>query len=1093
MGCVCSAGRGGGADGDDYGDNNHGDDHHGDKTNDDNQQKVNHQMVGEGTPTRSMLTVNPNDAAMQIRPAQVSGRAIAGRATSASSQRNANSIGSFLSHLLQHKKRQKTVRVEAEWTQEEKENRRGSCERTERHQNGQVVGATSGPTCTSSIRREPKGEHKFSKMQASNSSSDQPEQQDNPAASASNEQSLVDHRDARRQEHAGDTEEAHLFVSVQQLCFEIIQERLLASLAGPKVLCLFVFGCQGSSKGELAFELAEHSPLVGLFKPDGQAHQVDHLEACCPLFHYVDVSALIVANIDDRIAEYHQLVAQTTRTKRAQTPTEGDEEPEQEDEQEESAEGEPRRAHEPSLKSQLSNASESCKPSEPNDTFGGLVTLTTKQRSILQLKLIKYSNCLTSKWISSLIEKEVRKLEDKLRELNDTKLPARVYLVNLVPSQLTLFKSCLYLEQNLALRDFGYPFYAIKFERRLNIKLLTKERAASELSSGQGDSQQANHHTRRLQLVNSSRFPLIKLPHLTSSVAANKAGPSTSHELQEANHHQTSLETANILANNVNEKLGPKHQENFARQFGHLKKLLCLRYNPTKNYNYFQDEPSQMDRTGEDENNNLEDHQQDEHKPSQSTYCSRLFRADRQSRLGVRAASALSESSREVQLINHPTGKVTGCGLHPQDDGGHLRAGPIDSPSASPSPTASLLSNQTSLVSCASVELLGDQIGSRVHLMGWTARLAIELELFDSTRSSSSHRWRLSPSPGGQTATAGCHLSDRTAGDQRDEQQAQEQPAPPPPSNKCLHVFHPPRSALAGIRSPLSFASQASPTPTTPANQYELISCLVEYPNGRHQSVLEVKRAPGKGRSSSSSGSFKLKTRGDLNKLAKLIESSRRQLRRDLDLWLAAAITDLCKEQPGHQPSHQLPGHRRHSSATNHLHSMHQQQLAGQASSSSWPPPPSLVVNSIRVDISRLAKILGDRPQEQHQQQQAAPEEVSPLPAPVRLPTLMVNDDQIDGRPCKASSLRSHRNSGRRHVQFKLSQAPGGGGGGGSGDCLGGQPGVRAQRRLWLDSRQCENLFISCEEAALFGQLDLFASLLCQSGLIVGTNSEATS
>ena len=541
-------------------------------------------------------------------------------------------------------------------------------------------------------------------------------------------------------------EDVILFTSVQQLCFEVIGKRIINKFEPrPQALCLFLFGRQNSSRGELAVELVEHSPLSKLLdsaQTTGRSAKEPDGDLPCPLFHHLDVASLIVANIDERIREYQSLVAQTMRVRELDetygrpAPNEEAEEAVEEAVVEEEEEEEERTG------SGQRSASEGSAGSE-------LVTWSTKQRSMLQLKLIKYSNCVTAKWVAALIQRAIDKLESQLEGLKPSEATTRVYLINLVPNQLSLFQSCLFLQQPLLLRELQPPSWALKFERRTNIRLLGKERVAAA-AAGSGSSS--------LRSTTSGLKFDIKLPQLMmrSPEPSSKQAAETTLGSQ-ADLGALATTASNLLAENLHEKLGPKFNDNFAQQFGSAGRLTEVRYNPTRNYNY----ASHLDEQRAAGLLALE-------RPSCAKACSPLALP---SPRPTPPRSPLFDYSQPPQGLDASSPKSPLGSTLPVLDSSSTRL---------ISPTPSQISGSTT--DSASEPTTPRPAHVEQHGLKW----AIELELFDS--STTGNRWRQTPAGAQSQAPDG-------------QQAAQKQ---------CLFVFQPP--LRAGSRSPLVFVSGAERT-----------------------------------------------------------------------------------------------------------------------------------------------------------------------------------------------------------------------------------------------------------------------------------------
>lgn len=963
-----------------------------------------------------------------------------------------------------------------------------------------------------------------------------------PSATVANSQPTFQHQH-QQPAQANDEDEVFLFTSVQQLCCEIIGQKLLRhheSESSPKLgpvrisarpankddhqrtLCLFVFGRQGSSMGELAFELVEHSPLVAFMRDyqtvvadqqkghNGGLIQVPRAtsgsntsldqpidrvhERECALYHYIDVSALIVANIDQRIREYNRLVARTLRARRQQVGDELEGEDEEDphgkgkacdesssrrandtasnsgtssqddqvdgdDDDDESCNGsrlglaiggpdsvslwsreplrEPSIDSEPRDRARASSAlgGQSCQQELHHTDQFGMVTLSTRQRSILQLKMIKYATCVTTKWVTLLIHNEISKLETQLKRLETTKAmnggreqasneltppPPRVYLINLVPNQLSLFKTCLYLQQELPLNNFRYRHWAVKFERRTNIKLLTKERGAEPAAHVAGGDlgcpetcratsmspQCANH-----KLFHRLRLPPIGLPAIL--VARSSSEPSlasksselgalsrrsdsppvgiTDEQLQQQRGQQIGVEASNLLANSVNEKLGPKFSENFANQFKLSKRLTLLRYNPTRNYNYATDKSDGSNPMASNEatgqrfdshtktSSSSDHHQQDispsspPASPSSHSVTSGDFPGERLLPLAIDATPAPSiiVDYDDEQHLRLPT----------LFDLGHHRAS---------SSSGSLISNESSEQSGAwqhqpSFQLRHSQASPITHSTAHSGspsvtgpKWAVELELIDAL--DNDNKW-YSRSSGSTDSMAGMNLG-ASASSLASNQHHATSPLPSQSSmtttttttNCCLHIYRPP-AKRSSSRSPLSLVSTGNGSGPGPSGasgssvqaahcltgHYYLVATRVAYANGRSQPILEAKTLHRR--------TIRYSGPADSLKLAKVIMKALGQLANDLDVWLRTAL-----ENPHGASNHLDHHHRQHHTQQQQQqhHSQHQQhQRHHQHGSTGQVVAPLLVTYTIRIDVAKLLRRTSKTSSE-HQQSLAA-------------------------------------------------------------------------------------------------------------------------
>lgn len=859
-------------------------------------------------------------------------------------------------------------------------------------------------------------------------------------------------------------------------------------------MCLFVFGQPGSGKGELVFDLVEHSSLVDVLAGHRRLEGLaSGAQEACPLFHYIDISALIVANIDERIREYNKLVARTLRGRRQQqlalVATRRESEELDGDRREPLEGGQPLAAGDSLDREQegdsfdssgqqdsagnSANETSSCREAAPlpagdeptarsapcraangqpdarrcslEQQFG-IMTLSTKQRSILQLKLMKYATCVTAKWIIILIKLEINELERRLMQLvagtnpghadPHTAMPRRVYLINLIPNQPTLFRACLYLEQNLCFGDLHRPYHAIKLERRTNISVLKKDKGI--------DKQRRRKLSEPSQRGRSLQFKLshIKIPilkPLSKSISHESLLFGAEAGAAPATPGRAALVSvsSDVLAGGAaNEKLGPKFNESFVRQFKACDHLLEVRYNPLS--------------------------------------CGRPSRdcAACRPSAGQSGQSGAGESCFELL---------------------RRRDGPTGPPSPTPSsceppPAASQPGRQSS-----SLEQLCPLAASGP---GWGGGPASSASMLELSRP---------PGPGTAPAPAtkaGPHVPkwavelELVSGDQNQQQQ---QHTPDAKENSAwtrqrqwrqpeLHTYQAP--SRAGSRSPLMSAASdryqqlLNTSGHSSQNNYSLVPTQVAYANGASQTILEVKRLVHK-------RAFKFKSRADCVKLHKLIARARTRLLEDLESWLGVAIVTEAARQ--HRQPHQWAG------------------PAGEAcpvaagGGPKWDPhesgarrrQPALVTHTIRVDLShfkggqhdggcKVASHLGARqalPADLSRPQSARPDSAGERLRPslkTRPASCISNEETTATTAVTAAAAAAASNNDeskgkkqpdggqKRHVQFRLESSTGEACERPDGDC------GPIERRVWLS----ECLFASCTEAPLLELMAAFVEML---------------
>ena len=874
--------------------------------------------------------------------------------------------------------------------------------------------------------------------------------------------------------------EVVLFTSIQQLCSEIVQTRLLAKAARigeereRQVLCLFVFGRPGSCKGEIAFELVQHSALLAALGQREASEMSD-----CPLYHYIDVATVIVANIDARIREYNSLVAQTLRVRKEQLAlnakaiggTDGQSEDldsrgEQEAEVNESLEttGETLADERASVGSNSAgfDATKQQQQQEESlvaDEFG-LITLSTKQRSILQLKLMKYFNSITSKWVLGLIQAEIDNLELRVKQNSHLAPRKRVYLINLVPNQLSLFKSCLYLQQDLPIKEFKYPFEAIKFERRTNIKLMTSERRII------GDQQ--THCPKSSSKLTNLRLPILGINFNKTSngqQAKGSAGKQNGFEKLSADLVES--------GDGTNERLVPKYNDNFARQFKCMNKLIEMRYNPIQNYNYANDQSHEKVLC-----------KQWAPRAGSGQVCSPLLVVEEEEEkcrvaYGDGAASfklrpgarSMSSSMQNLEASCRPADAYPRLSL----SGGQF----MDKHRAQVAPLQ-VASSSSSVVSFATSDAEPAEAGRLEWLgpkdrTGCPIKLAIGIELLDSSvaaqRQEAGDRLLASQR---RPPSSAAHLdgSALSAGSLFRSRSSCTNSAP-------TVVYLEPKEARSGSRSPLAFARHRKARGMD--SRYQLVPVRIAYANEQSRVAYEVRKVY--------SRVLKLKCDSDLERLIKLIGRLRGQLACDCESWLYEAIGERAKERLG--PPNGL--HRRDPTETGQHHSPGHSR-AGELAGLDLRKPASLIVCVVRVDVGRTCldsfqcapklRFVGpaDLLEEQKKGEQRGGNKSL-------VPILTLNDGSArrpapvcdETRPMSAQSpLKSGAQcKTRRHVQFRLSQSPNEPASGG--DNSGPLAQLKAQHRRWIG----ESLFVCWEEERAGSSAELVVALL-EFGLGLG-------
>ena len=77
----------------------------------------------------------------------------------------------------------------------------------------------------------------------------------------------------------------------------------------------------------------------------------------------------------------------------------------------------------------------------------------------LKTRLLLYSNIITNSWVLSLIKKEI--------EDNNVGPNEKIFIINLIPNRLTIFKNCLYLRQSPSFANFNFNYLAVNLVKHV--------------------------------------------------------------------------------------------------------------------------------------------------------------------------------------------------------------------------------------------------------------------------------------------------------------------------------------------------------------------------------------------------------------------------------------------------------------------------------------------------------------------------------------------------------------------------------------------------------------------------------------------------
>ncbi|KAI2807653.1 hypothetical protein BLOT_005591 [Blomia tropicalis] len=194
----------------------------------------------------------------------------------------------------------------------------------------------------------------------------------------------------------------------------------------PQPKCIFIFGGSGSSKGEFIWDMFQHGLENFIHNQYNLAAKLllhkNDLKLCVVKFsyHYIDVEKLIVDNLDTRIKKL------CTTTNAQLVPV--------------------------NLELPYSDSPDFMikSPKRRRDDIS----------EDLKSQLVLYANIITNSWILSLIKQEI---EDNNFGTNE-----KIFIINLIPNRVTLFKNCLFLKQTPSFANFNFNYIAVNLVKHVS-------------------------------------------------------------------------------------------------------------------------------------------------------------------------------------------------------------------------------------------------------------------------------------------------------------------------------------------------------------------------------------------------------------------------------------------------------------------------------------------------------------------------------------------------------------------------------------------------------------------------------------------------
>ena len=198
----------------------------------------------------------------------------------------------------------------------------------------------------------------------------------------------------------------------------------------------FPSGGSGSNKGQFIWQLLQQCQTSAGAEP-----------TVC--YHYIDVEKLIVDNISKRIKKLT--------------------------------------SDKPNITITSSNDEHSLEPSE--ERYLSDVSIKSGSIDDLKTKLLLYANVVTNNWVLSLITKEIDK--------NSIDHKERLFIVNLIPNRINLFRNCLYLRQAPSFVNFHFNYVAINL-----VKSNSKRKDLDQLAANSGYDEVNGNFINYFRLIN---------------------------------------------------------------------------------------------------------------------------------------------------------------------------------------------------------------------------------------------------------------------------------------------------------------------------------------------------------------------------------------------------------------------------------------------------------------------------------------------------------------------------------------------------------------------------------------------------------------
>ncbi|KAF7492739.1 hypothetical protein SSS_02885 [Sarcoptes scabiei] len=219
------------------------------------------------------------------------------------------------------------------------------------------------------------------------------------------------------------------------VCISPLNLYRFLSEENPNPKCIFIFGGSGSNKGQFIWEILQNSAenylnnrnneIIKLIIEDENEIDFNRYRFS---YYYVDVEKLIIKHLSDRIKK---LAGNRQMVPSNESPT--------------------------NYKNDYSIGND-LNEELLNETFRMKRRRPSQLDIDLKNQLTDYANIVTNSWILNLVKDEIKSNINGPFE--------KIFIINIIPNRITIFKNCLFLKQTPSFINFDFNYVAIKLVKQ---------------------------------------------------------------------------------------------------------------------------------------------------------------------------------------------------------------------------------------------------------------------------------------------------------------------------------------------------------------------------------------------------------------------------------------------------------------------------------------------------------------------------------------------------------------------------------------------------------------------------------------------------